>query len=263
MLSKRAETPEFIEEKGLEIDADYYINRQILPPVERILSSVGVEKNELLGFGRQANITDIMNGNKRTLKRNIELKGISKKDSRDMGSWKGKTWKGQRMPVLEEVLDLIPSGKKFHIELKGEVRDLQQLFQVLRSSSVESRRIRILSFNSEVISKIKKQAPEIPAFWLKRFHGKPGEQEKILDTLKKIRADGLSGMAHSSMDPSFLRRVRELGLEFHVWTVNDPRDFRYFHSMGTVSLTTDRPGHMISCGREKCSCTEHTQNPVW
>src|SRR5659263_775331 len=34
----RAEDPEYAQKKNLPIDVDYYINKQILPPVERILS---------------------------------------------------------------------------------------------------------------------------------------------------------------------------------------------------------------------------------
>ncbi len=73
MLSKRAENVEYVKEKGLEIDSDYYIDRQLLPPVERILASLGVEKNELLGFGRQASISDIMLGKERVMKHDIKM----------------------------------------------------------------------------------------------------------------------------------------------------------------------------------------------
>ncbi len=38
-----AEDPEYVKEHNLSLDVDYYINKQILPPVERILSEFGVE----------------------------------------------------------------------------------------------------------------------------------------------------------------------------------------------------------------------------
>ncbi len=73
LLSKRAEDPAFVEEHGIAIDSDYYIHSQLLPPIERILSAVGVEKSELLGGGRQASIFDIMSGKKRKLKHEISI----------------------------------------------------------------------------------------------------------------------------------------------------------------------------------------------
>ncbi len=70
MLSERAETPEYIEEKNLRIDSDYYIENQLLPPIERIFSVIGVDKGELLGKGRQCNLKNMLNPKKRNHKVN-------------------------------------------------------------------------------------------------------------------------------------------------------------------------------------------------
>lgn len=87
MLSKRAETVDYVKEKNLVIDSGYYIDRQLLPPVERILASVGVERNELLGFGRQASIMDIMSGKKRVMKHEITVRKPSERPALD--NWEG------------------------------------------------------------------------------------------------------------------------------------------------------------------------------
>jgi len=59
MLSERAETVEYAKENNLKIDANYYITSQILPPIERILRTLGITKSELLGEGQQISIKDI------------------------------------------------------------------------------------------------------------------------------------------------------------------------------------------------------------
>ncbi len=56
LLSKRTEDPMYVIEKGLEIDSKYYIENQLLPPVERIFSALDVSKTELLGKGKQISI---------------------------------------------------------------------------------------------------------------------------------------------------------------------------------------------------------------
>ncbi len=58
LLSKRAEDPIYVMEKGLEIDAQYYIENQLLPPVERIFGVLGFTKSEILGNGKQMFIFD-------------------------------------------------------------------------------------------------------------------------------------------------------------------------------------------------------------
>ncbi|HDI02558.1 MAG TPA: hypothetical protein ENF95_00305, partial [Candidatus Aenigmarchaeota archaeon] len=68
MLSKRAETPEYIREHNLQIDSDYYIENQLLPPLERIFAVIGVDKAELLGKGRQCSLKDMFGISRRTHK---------------------------------------------------------------------------------------------------------------------------------------------------------------------------------------------------
>ncbi|MCE8422590.1 MAG: DNA polymerase elongation subunit [Candidatus Methanoperedens sp.] len=54
----RAEDPEYAKKKNLPIDVDYYINKQILPPVERILSDFGVTREMLRGMGERKVMTE-------------------------------------------------------------------------------------------------------------------------------------------------------------------------------------------------------------
>jgi DNA polymerase, archaea type len=73
MLSKRAEDPDYVKENKLQVDPEYYINSQVFPPIERIFSSIGIDKGEVFGNGRQASISDIMLGTKRKMKHDINI----------------------------------------------------------------------------------------------------------------------------------------------------------------------------------------------
>lgn len=53
LFVERAEDPEYAKEKNLPIDVDYYINKQILPPVERILADFGVQREMLRVMGEK------------------------------------------------------------------------------------------------------------------------------------------------------------------------------------------------------------------
>jgi len=59
LLSKRAEDPEYVLEKGLKVDTKYYIENQILPPVERIFEALGIKRNVLFSNGRQMSLVSI------------------------------------------------------------------------------------------------------------------------------------------------------------------------------------------------------------
>ncbi len=65
LLSKRAEDPGYVQEKGLQLDSRYYIDNQLLPPLERIFNAIGVTKEELLGLGKQIGLAEAINNHHR------------------------------------------------------------------------------------------------------------------------------------------------------------------------------------------------------
>jgi len=53
MISERAEDPEYVKKHKLKIDSRYYIESQLLPPLERVFEAIGISKSELVGLGKQ------------------------------------------------------------------------------------------------------------------------------------------------------------------------------------------------------------------
>lgn len=53
LMSERAEDPDYIKEHGLKIDSRYYIENQVLPPLERVFEAMNISKSELVGMGKQ------------------------------------------------------------------------------------------------------------------------------------------------------------------------------------------------------------------
>ncbi len=58
LLSKRTEDPAYVVQNNLEIDPVYYVENQLLPPMERIFVALGFSKSELLGKGRQFSLLE-------------------------------------------------------------------------------------------------------------------------------------------------------------------------------------------------------------
>ena len=56
----------------IEIDSNYYIDNQLLPPLERIFSVLHVSKSELLGNGKQMELFEAINGIKEEAKKEPE-----------------------------------------------------------------------------------------------------------------------------------------------------------------------------------------------
>ncbi|MDY0386010.1 MAG: DNA-directed DNA polymerase [Methanolobus sp.] len=58
MFANRAEDPEYVRENNIPIDVDYYIKKQLLPPVERILGVFGVDIANLDYDSKQKGLFD-------------------------------------------------------------------------------------------------------------------------------------------------------------------------------------------------------------
>ena len=63
IMSERAEDPEYVEKHGLRIDSKYYVESQILPPLERVFDAVGITKTEIIGIGRQLILAEALKDN--------------------------------------------------------------------------------------------------------------------------------------------------------------------------------------------------------
>jgi len=78
LIAERAEDPKYVQENKLEIDANYYIEKQLLPPIERILKPLGIAKQDLLSIGKQRVLTRFVGHREKREKKPVEFKPISK-----------------------------------------------------------------------------------------------------------------------------------------------------------------------------------------
>lgn len=165
----------------------------------------------------------------------------------DVGSWKHARFAAERPPTFKEVLATVPAGKRILIEIKSGPAIIPVMKEQLKDCTLKAEQMVIISFHEDVIEAANKHLPHLKTYWLTGYkQDKTSKQwrpthEQVLATLARIKADGLSTNAHSTVTPELVKAVRAAGLEFHCWTVNDPAVARRFIAMGVDSITTDRP----------------------
>ncbi len=178
---------------------------------------------------------------------NVVEKTFDELRTLDVGSWKGKTFAAERLPSLTEVLATMPAGRRFFIEIKCGPEIVPVLKADLEKTRARPEELVIISFNADVIAAAKKALPKIKAYWLTSYKQDKQTQawsptiDAVLGTLKRIKADGLSTNAHDIVDAAFVAKLREAKMEFHCWTVDDPKVARRFIKLGVQSITTNRP----------------------
>lgn len=156
----------------------------------------------------------------------------------DVGSWKGEHYRGEKIPQLEEVLALVPKGKKLVIELKTGVACLPRLQEVVEESGIADRLV-LISFDQEAIVKSKQLFPQIPAYWL--LHNWNNHSlEEAMHIAREANLDGLD-VHYTLVTKTFMEHMNANNLKVYVYTVNDAKAAKQLASLGVEGITTDKP----------------------
>lgn len=173
----------------------------------------------------------------------------------DVGSSFHPRYRGERIPRLEEVLDLVGDRLILNLELKGEdthgdglersVVDLVKKYKLVE-------RVIISSFNPVRIVRVKRIAPEIPtgmlmqpdrAGWLRRLWFSPFMHAELLHPEISMVNSGL------------MARARKSGRGVIAWPANTDDDMRRLIEAGVDGIITDRPDRLLQAlGRGTARC---------
>ncbi|MFZ2956164.1 MAG: glycerophosphodiester phosphodiesterase [Candidatus Ozemobacteraceae bacterium] len=162
----------------------------------------------------------------------------------DVGSWKAPEFKGEKIPFLEELLELIPEGKFLFIEFKAGTEVLPALKTIVEKSGKKSS-LKYISFDFETICKAKKMMPEVPAYWLLETKKDPKTgliPPYDVAVLEQVKENNLNGVdvCHKNLDETFVKAVHDQGMKIFVWTVDRPKDAVRLKKIGVDGITTNR-----------------------
>lgn len=159
----------------------------------------------------------------------------------DAGSWKDEKYKGEQIPTLSEIVSIIPDGRKLVVEIKSDIK----IVPVIKKNFGDHPKVDqllFIAFDYETIVAAKNAFPTNKSFWLSSKF-----PDGIKATLEKVKEDGLDGvdLRYSIVTPEVMKIAKKLGLEVHVWTVNDLDKAKELEQMGVYSITTDIPDQVL------------------
>lgn len=162
----------------------------------------------------------------------------------DVGSWKSPAYAGERMPLLTEVLDILPPGKRFFVEVKCGPEIVPALKRIFAEKHADPARVTIIAFDADVIAAARKELPAYQAHWicdLKEF-ADPAKREGYEKKLVACGSQGLQFKAASPVEGPWLAGLKEKGLLLTSWTVDDAVLAKKMIGFGVNNITTNRPG---------------------
>jgi glycerophosphoryl diester phosphodiesterase len=161
------------------------------------------------------------------------------------GQWKDGKF-SEKVPLLSEVLALIPDGRRMFIEIKVREEILPELKRVITASGRKPEQLPIITFDYGTARAAKARFPKHEVSWLASYEkdkttGKLPDIEELILKAKAAGLDGLDLNFKFPIDKSFTKKVHDAGLKLYTWTVNDPAIARLHADAGVDGITTDRP----------------------
>lgn len=177
---------------------------------------------------------------RRTGGKNLVIKDTEAKQLRrlDVGSFKDKKYKGEKMPFLEEIIATVPEGKELVIEVKSGTEVLPVLKDEIRKGGKQGQMV-IISFDKDVVVEGKKLMPDLPVYWL-RGDFEEYSLDEVVDIVKENELDGLD-VHYRLVTPEFMQRMEKEGLKVITYTVNDAGVAKELVVLNVNGITTDRP----------------------
>jgi glycerophosphoryl diester phosphodiesterase len=176
---------------------------------------------------------------KRTTGRNYLISKTSSDTLRmlDAGSFKGESFRGEKIPFLEEIINTVPPGKELVIEIKCGSEVLDELKGITDKNGKDKKFV-FIAFDLTTISLTKKAFPQNACYWL---CSNPELLKKNIGACKEAGLDGIS-LSYNIINEEVAKETRNLGLEVYTWTVDNPDEAKRLISLGVKGITTNRPG---------------------
>jgi glycerophosphoryl diester phosphodiesterase len=167
----------------------------------------------------------------------------------DYGSWKAPQFKGEKIPLLEEVLDALPADRLLFIEIKDTPRIVEPLLKVLEAKKADTARVFLISFNADVIRACREKIPSYQAYLitaLKDFE-KPGNPEAEIAALEGSKGQGLLFKSTAPVTPEWIGLARGAsGRKVFCWNVDEKALGEKMLSLGVDYMGTNRPAFVRS-----------------
>ena len=165
----------------------------------------------------------------------------------DAGAWKGKQFKGEKVPTLDEFLELL-QGTPCHpvIELKMEGIEQPVLDVIRKRGMIEVSTI--IAFSQKVVKEIRRLESNICVAFLYSENLKGETAEEAADRLDAFLRDrsrdlgtNVLDLNHGILSKTLVEKLNAADIHVWAWTVNDTDRMNTLLDWGVVSITTDRP----------------------
>jgi glycerophosphoryl diester phosphodiesterase len=154
----------------------------------------------------------------------------------DAGRWFGPEWAGERIPLLDEVLELVRGRALIQIEVKNDPTPAEgierQVVDAICRKQMEEEAF-LISFDHQLVQSARGAAPRVATGIL--------YSARLVDPIAAARAAGADGLCvqWGYLDREVVAQARGAGLGIYTWTVDDEGVFRRCLELGVDGVASN------------------------
>lgn len=149
--------------------------------------------------------------------------------------------KGEHIPLLSEVFDLVNQRAIINVELKalGSAKPVAELInRYIKDKKWDPKKFLISSFDHDMVREFHKYAPSVPTAVL--FEGNPIRRAQIATDAQAQNAV----LQYAWITPEFIKDAHKRGVKVFAYTVNDKNVAQELQNMGIDGIITNYPDLM-------------------
>ena len=169
----------------------------------------------------------------------------------DAGAWfgsrAGKSFAGERVPTLEEILafakerDII-----FYLEIKsGAAWGVEHAVVAALRDSGEAARVAILSFDPAILDSVHRLDGTLMTGFLCEHPSNDLVERTVRAGARQLAPRG------DLVTPALVDKAHQAGLQVVAWTINEPEQMRRLISAGVDGIMTDYPDRLVNVLHDK------------
>jgi len=167
----------------------------------------------------------------------------------DAGHWFGESFRGVRIPTLDEVFEAVGGRVYINIEIKSDSQETDGVEQVVADAIARhnlAQRVIVSSFNPLTLQRFRAIMPEVPIGFLY-------QADMSTDTQGIMQRLGLKHEArhphHAMIDADYMAWAKAEGYRVNTWTVNEAARAVELRDLGVDAIITDAPDLILKAVR--------------